>query len=85
MVTVDDSTTAAALLNGLVDRRARERTSDVVPGDFPARLCRWANRPPPVHGPASRSRPAKFGQENISWYQEINYILGYTGSRLMVD
>ncbi|MFC8917618.1 S1 family peptidase [Streptomyces sp. NPDC047821] len=28
---------------------------------------------------------AKFGQENISWYQEINYILGYTGSRLLVD
>ncbi|MGA5559276.1 S1 family peptidase [Streptomyces lavendulocolor] len=28
---------------------------------------------------------SKFGLENISWYQEINYILGYTGSRLIVD
>ncbi|MDX2591974.1 MULTISPECIES: S1 family peptidase [Streptomyces] len=28
---------------------------------------------------------SKYGLENVSWYQEINYILGYTGARLIVD
>ncbi|MBL1083750.1 S1 family peptidase [Streptomyces actinomycinicus] len=28
---------------------------------------------------------SKYGLENVSWYQEINYILGYTGARLLVD